>query len=91
MKCYTHQLAFAAATAMAILYIIGALLVNIFPHQMLQLWAPLCYLRTADLFSPFFGVTITSVISGIIQSFAYTYAYAWLLGTVYNKLTPENP
>lgn len=90
MKCYTHQLAFAAATAMAILYMVGALLVSAFPQQMLQLWAPLCYLKTADLFSPFFGISLMGIISGVIQSFFYTYAYAWLLGSIYNKLTPND-
>ncbi|MEX0849850.1 MAG: hypothetical protein WD055_06480 [Candidatus Dependentiae bacterium] len=90
MKCYTHQLAFAAAATTATFYAIGALLVKIFPIQMIQLWAPLCYLRTADLFLPFIGVPLAGFVSGIIQSFLYTYLYAWLLGSVYNKLMPND-
>ncbi len=86
MKCYTQQLAFAAATAMALLYTLGAILVITFPQQILTLWAPLCYLYSAELFQPYLGVSFMSFISGIIQSFVYTYIYAWLLGAVYNKL-----
>ena len=89
MKCYTQQLAFAAATAMALLYALGALMVIVFPEQILNLWAPLCYLHSADLFRPYLGVSLMSFISGIAQSFAYTYIYAWLLGTVYTKLIPS--
>lgn len=88
MKCYTHQLSFSAAVAMAILYTLGALVATVFPTQALQLWAPLFYLRTADLLSPFFGTTLSGFLSGLIQSFIYTYLYAWLLGTLYNFLIP---
>ena len=88
MKCYTHQLAFAAACAMAIFYTLGALLVLILPSQMLNLWAPLFYLITADPIAPFFGVSVLSMLSGILQSFIYTYIYAWLLGSIYHKLIP---
>ncbi len=89
MKCYTQQLAVAAATAMALFYALGALLVILFPQQILNLWAPLCYLHSADLFQPYLGVSLMSFISGVIQSFAYTYVYAWFLGTVYTKLIPS--
>lgn len=88
MKCYTHQLSFSAAAAMGVLYTLGALAVAVFPMQVLQLWAPLFYLRTADLLSPFFGMTWSGFLSGLIQSFIYTYLYAWLLGTLYNFLAP---
>lgn len=88
MKCFTHQLSFAAATAMAILYSCGALAVALFPAQALQLLAPLFYLHTADLLSPFFGISLGGFFSGLIQTFLYTYAYAWLLGSLYNFLTP---
>lgn len=88
MKCYTHQLSFSAATAMALLYTVGALVVAAFPQQVLQLWAPLFYLKSAELLSPFFGITFFGFLSGIIQTFIYTYLYAWLLGTLYNFLTP---
>ena len=88
MNCYPHQLAFAAAVAMAIFYSLGALVVLVFPEQILDIWAPLLYLTSADLFKPYLGVQITGFISGIIQSFVYTYAYAWLLGIIYNKLIP---
>lgn len=90
MKCYIHQLAFSAAISMAIFYTIGALIAYSFPQEALQLWAPLFYLKSTDLFSPFFGINVASVISGILQSFFYTYAYAWLLGTLYNKLMPQD-
>jgi hypothetical protein len=90
MKCFTHQLSFAAAVAMAVLYTFGALIAALFPTQALQLWAPLFYLRTAELLSPFFGITFSGFFSGLIQSFMYTYVYTWLLGTLYNFLTPCN-
>ena len=88
MKCYPHQLAFAAAVSMAIFYSIGALLVFVFPDAILSLWSPLCYLTSTEFIRPFFGIEMTGFMSGIIQSFAYTYVYAWLLGILYNKLIP---
>lgn len=89
MKCYTQQLAIAAAIAMALFYALGAFLVILFPQQILNLWAPLCYLHSADLFRPYLGVSFMSFVSGVAQSFAYTYIYAWLLGTVYTKVIPS--
>jgi hypothetical protein len=88
MKCFTHQLSFSSALAMAALYSTGALLVKFFPAQMLKLWAPLFYLQSADHLSPIFGISFSSFFSGLIQSFVYTYIYAWLLGSLYNFLTP---
>ena len=88
MKCFTHQLSFSSALAMAALYSTGALLVKMFPEQMLRLWAPLFYIQSADHLTSFFGVSLGSYFSGLAQSFAYTYVYAWLLGSLYNFLTP---
>ena len=88
MKCYTHQLSFAAAISMALFYSFGALAIYVFPQEAIQLWSPLFYLVSGELFAPFVGVTFVGFFSGLLQSFVYTYAYAWLLGTIYNRLIP---
>lgn len=91
MKCYTSPLAFAAATAMALCYLIGALLVILFPAQTAHLWAPLCYIRSEELLLLHMGISIAGCMSGIIQSFIYTFLYTWLLGSIYNFLLPSYP
>jgi len=88
MKCYTHQLSFAAAVAMALFYTLGALAIYLFPYETLKAWSPLMYLTSGELFEPFIGITLSGFFSGLLQSFTYTYAYAWILSTIYNALMP---
>lgn len=90
MKCYTQQLAFSAAVTTAIIYTLGALVVIAFPQQVLLMWAPLCYVTSLEYVAPYMGISFMGFLSGILQSFMYTYFYAWLLGSMYNSLMPQH-
>ncbi|HEB41796.1 MAG TPA: hypothetical protein ENI08_02120 [Candidatus Dependentiae bacterium] len=86
MKLHTHKFAFAAASSMALLYIVCATLVMLWPTQALQLTASWLHLSTLKQVAPYIQVTFANATSGTIQSFVYTYLYAWLLAWIYNQL-----
>ena len=82
--------ALAAALAMSILYLGCAVYMHFYPSYALKMLADLLHLSTLSWMEPQVYVTPATVISGVIQTFVYTFVYGLLFAGIYNLLSRDN-
>jgi len=92
MKHDCCKIGVAAATAVAIGYTLCALFVHINPQHALQLSAQLMHLTSTEPLAPYvpyLHITAENYISGVVQSFIYSFALVWgsccLYGIMFTK------
>ena len=81
MKHDHSKIAVSAATAIAIGYTACALFVHLQPQAALNLLAQMMHLTSSAPFAPYMPylqVTASNYVSGVAQSFAYTFGLVWL-------------
>ena len=81
MKHDCYKIAVSAASAIAVGYTICALFVHLQPQAALNLTAQLMHLTSPAPFAPYMPylqVTASNYVSGVAQSFAYTFGLVWL-------------
>lgn len=84
MKFSVGQFAFSAAIAMTIVYFLIALYTFFWPVSSLQLSASYMLLSNLNMFAPLLDVSIMNVISGLVQTFIFTYVATFIFAWLYN-------
>jgi len=80
------KFALAASLAMSILYVGCAIYMYLYPSYALKMVADLFQLSTLSWMDPQLHVTPVNVISGVLQTFVYTFVYGLLFAGIYNLL-----
>lgn len=83
MKVNTHRCAFAAASAVSLLYIAFSVLMLFIPNQLYELIMRIHYIVPGVLPKQF-EVTWTYAVQGLIFHFLFVYALVGLVVVIYN-------
>lgn len=82
---------FAAAASLAVgtTYTLCTILVIIFPTQALQLVASLMHMNSLVLFEPYYHVTASNFIAGLLLLMVFSFVIVWLTGFMYSLLNKK--
>ena len=86
MKFNVNRFSVAASAAMSVMYIACAIYTYIFPASSLNLSASYLLMSNLSLFAPYLQVSLSNVISGLLQTFVFTYVTAFIFAWFYNKM-----
>ncbi len=89
MKINANLFALSASITMGIGYAICALIVYVWPTHSLKLFADMMHLTSLKVLSPYFHVTTTNFISGLVQLIIYTYAFVYVWILIFNALNKK--
>src|SRR5580765_8205767 len=87
MKLRPHAFGLASSCTTLIVYIVGALVIKLFPGSALQIAAPLIQLNRFKLvkyLKPFFGFSPVNFAVSIAELALYSYATSFLVALLYN-------
>lgn len=83
MNSNLNKLAAAASLAVGTTYTVCTILVIVFPKQALQLVASLMHMTSLALFDPYYQVTFSNFIAGLLLLMTFSFVLVWLTGFIY--------
>jgi hypothetical protein len=86
MKFNVNKFSCAASVAMSVMYVACAIYTYVFPTISLNLSASYLLMSNLSLFAPYLQVSLANVVSGLLQTFVFTYITAFIFAWLYNKM-----
>ncbi|HBR70621.1 TPA: hypothetical protein DIC20_03105 [Candidatus Dependentiae bacterium] len=86
MKFCVNKFAFSASLSMAFVYFLMALYTWFWPASSLKLSASYMLMSNLNMFAPLLDVSIMNVVSGLVQTFIFTYIWTFGFAWLYNRM-----